>query len=161
VVTLNRAAPGAPYDDEDVEFAEAMARCLQHALCRSNAYRKGWDRRRDLVGRVERRLRGDEPFTADDLLGDGRFAEIVSDCDGVMTMNDAAQQLVDGETSLLFELVTDRLDRGDLEYHDEELGLNVRGGGGRRFIVHRALVRDDGDRKRVLVVVAHEAPPPL
>jgi excisionase family DNA binding protein len=166
-VTLNRAAPGAPYDEDDVAFAEAMAACLAHALRRSAAYREGWDRRRALVHRVEGRLRRDEPFSADGLLDDGRFAEIISNDDGAVALNDAAARLTGGEPSLLVDAIAarsasdgDRLERGDLEYHDEEHDLELRSGGTRRVIVHRGLVRDDGDRQRVLVVVAQDAPVP-
>jgi hypothetical protein len=106
----------------------------------------------------------DSPGT-EALLRDDGFAEIVDRLDGRLITNATATTLTAGDPSLLMNgfarrlpSAPDRLDAGDLEYHDDERDVIVPGGDIRRFFVHRGIVRDDAARPLALVVVAQSAP---
>jgi GAF domain-containing protein len=163
-IMLSRNAPGAPFSTEDLEFATALGAALRVALARAAAYRTGWRRRRDLVHAIAQRLRDGDDMSLDDVLHEGTLAEIVDDLDGHLVTNQAAVRLAEGDASVLVDgfaaddAVTTRLQRGELEYHDDEHDVTLADGTVRRFIVHRGLVRDDAARPRVLVVVAQPFP---
>lgn len=166
VVTLSRATPGAPYGEEDREFADEMAASLRLALVRAAAYRQGWERRRELVEDVRRALvDGDSHTTVPGALRDDRFAEVVYQLDDRVVANRLTTNWTGGDASVLVngfahpdDTYVDRLRIGDLEYHDDERDVPLAGGQIRRFVMHRGLVRDDAARPRALVIVAQPTP---
>ncbi|MDQ1520930.1 MAG: hypothetical protein QOI55_2003 [Actinomycetota bacterium] len=167
LVTLKRATPGAPYGVADVAFAESMANALQLALIRTTAYRAGWLRRRDLMHAVGAKVsNGQHATSADHLLHDEGFAEMVFDFDTDVLLNETTNRLTDGNASLLVDELCpgslhpmdERIRNGDLEFHDGENDVSLPSGETRRFLVHRGLVRDSAAQPRALVVVAQPLP---
>jgi excisionase family DNA binding protein len=166
LVTLNRSTPGAPYGPADVQFAEAMARALQLALERTDAYRSGWQRRRELVDAISERVRSGQrsPADVEHLLRDDSI-EVVFDLDA-SNPTFAASAFANGRMQAVVEElrhatllgIDDRLQLGDMEFYDHEQELQAFGDAAPRFIVHRGLVTDAVARPRALVVVAHPAP---
>jgi excisionase family DNA binding protein len=167
VVAISRATPGAPYKNEDVEFVDELAAALRLALARADAYKQGWERRRELVGAVRRAIvDGDEETKLPDALRDDRFAEVVYDLRDAMVVNRATAALTGGDGSALVNgfahadasAAKDPLRAGELEFHDDERDIALGGGLTRRVVMHRGLVRDDAARPRALVIVAQPAP---
>jgi excisionase family DNA binding protein len=166
VVTLSRATPGAPYGQEDAEFAQALADLLALSLVREQIYRAGWERRGELVAALRRTTNGartPEPF--DTVLHDGTMAEVIEKIDGTSIVNDAAARLTRGNVARLTRAnagddtqAPDRFARGDLDFYDEERDVTLESGEVRRFVVHRGIVRDNGAEPLALVVIAQPAP---
>jgi excisionase family DNA binding protein len=167
-VTLSRATAGAPYGATDVVFAEAMARALRLALLRTEAYRAGWQRRRELVDAIATRVRTGRRGTGsvEHLLRDDAI-EVVFDLDVTNPASTASAFAIGHTQHVVEELrnatvlgIDDRIARGELEYFDHEQELESFGTPPQRFIVHRGLVTDAAARPRALVVVARPAPTP-
>jgi excisionase family DNA binding protein len=166
VVTLSRATPGAPYTNEDLEFVQALADALALSLERERVYRAGWERRRELVTALRvnaTSARAPQPF--DNVVRDGRMAEVVDKLDGTSIVNDAAARFTDGDASIFTRRgagdigsSADRFAAGDLDFYDEERDVTLPSGATRKFVVHRGLVRDNGAEPLALVVVAQPAP---
>jgi excisionase family DNA binding protein len=165
VVTMSRATPGAPYCQEDAEFAASLADLLALALVREDVYRAGWHRRRELVTALRGTTSGARtPAPFDGVLRDGTMAEVIDKLDGTSVVNDAAARLTHGDVSVLTQANgdtdarPDRFARGDLDFYDEERDMTLPTGEVRRFVVHRGLVRDNGAEPLALVVIAQPAP---
>jgi excisionase family DNA binding protein len=165
VVTMSRATPGAPYTNDDLEFAQALADSLALSLERERVYRAGWERRRELVTALRGTPSGARtPAPFDGVLRDGTMAEVIDKLDGTSVVNDAAACLTHGDVSVLTkangdtDARPDRFARGDLDFYDEEREMTLSTGETRRIVVHRGLVRDNGAEPLALVVIAQPAP---
>jgi excisionase family DNA binding protein len=164
IVSCTRDFTATPHDADDLALVADLALLVGAAIARRDAFVAGWERRGALVGHL-----AGGAGAADPVLADGPAVEIVLDAAlQVRAANLAARERFGDELDararrLLGARVDDdlieRLERGELDFHDAEEVLAGPDGADARCFVHRAVVRASTLEPTAYVVVASDVAP--
>lgn len=173
ILTVSRDYPGHPFTRDDLALLHDLGRLLGVAIRRVERFRRGWERRQELVEAAAALLSSELHSPADcaALLDDGPMLEAVLDPDGrLVAMNEPAiafagrlpvgtetLDVVDPAERHAERRLMARLLLGELAFHDAERTLRNVTGEPVRVVVHRGVVRAPDASPRAVLLVGHPA----
>lgn len=173
VLTVSRDYPGHPFTRDDLALLHDLGRLLGVAIRRVERFRRGWERRQELVEAAGTLLASELHSPADcaALLDDGPMLEVVLDHEGrLVAMNEPAVafagrlpegaetlDIVDPAERHAERRLMARLLVGELSFHDGERMVRNVTGEPVRIVVHRGVVRAPDASPRAVLLVGHPA----